>query len=447
LRLGYDCAFHSETTPVSAEITGTYSMTAAVGQPIQPTGTRIAVTLPHAAVADLTRVHSATATLTAGLGTVVTEGTKSSAADWQDFTSPATEIPKSGPMTLIASGAAPTVTPATAGKVTISAADLELVFTAPRGVSSPAESTQRSSRATPAGMQVACTPLAGDDATITQIVVAGSATSGQATRAAGKPKYCQPFIAHAKLNPLFPLPPPLPGSSRFYFPEKACAYSTGFTDAKKLNEAALIGPGLTDLVLGIPVFTKTIGRFGYFYQRGSGSFEYHGLPELPPAHATLLAFGFMPVSATIQLSEIGPLNIALISCGTGTGAQTKLCPHRPLLNRALVDGRVSLRISDVSINGVPLNVGPHCQTATPFDLKLTGVPPTYNIGLIHGVLTGTVTIPSFSGCANGTDSLDAVFDATVSGPGNFAKVTQAVPCFIANPTAATCPPRKPIPKH
>jgi len=94
---------------------------------------------------------------------------------------------------------------------------------------------------------------------------------------------------------------------------------------------------------------------------------------------------------------------------------------------------------------VPLNVGTHCQTATPFNLELTGVPPAYNVGLIKGVLTGTVTVPPFKGCTDGTENLDPIFDATVSGPGNFVKVTQAPVC---TPKAHFgCPPAKPIPKH
>jgi len=167
----------------------------------------------------------------------------------------------------------------------------------------------------------------------------------------------------------------------------------------------------------------------------AGQFEYHGLPELPPARVTLLAFGRIPVSATIHTSEIGSLNIALISC-----APAPKCPNHAA-DVALYFGRVSLRISDVKIDGVPLNVGSHCQTATPFNFLLTGLPPAYNVNLIHGVLTGTVTIPPFKGCANGDRNLDPVFTASVSGPGNFVKVTQAPICTPK--TGGGCPPVKP----
>jgi hypothetical protein len=102
----------------------------------------------------------------------------------------------------------------------------------------------------------------------------------------------------------------------------------------------------------------------------------------------------------------------------------------------------------VNVNGVPLNVGSHCQTATPFTLALTGVQPSYNVGAQYGVLTGMVTIPAFKGCGV-AENLDPIFTASVSGPGNFVKVNQAVICTPANPTPPPngCPPAKPIPKH
>jgi hypothetical protein len=210
----------------------------------------------------------------------------------------------------------------------------------------------------------------------------------------------------------------------------------------------LVGPGLTDLHLALKNYFKSTHEYTYFQQRAAGQLEYHGLPELPPVRATLLAFGFMPVSATIQLSEIGSLNIALISCGDNSDiTKTDKCPNPPPKNAAILYGSVMLRIYDVAINGVPLNVGAHCQTVTPFDLDLLGVPPSYNVPDLHGVLTGTVTVPQFTECANGSDDLDSIFDATVSGPDNFVKVNQAVYCSPTVPPPNQCPPRKPPPKH
>jgi hypothetical protein len=272
-------------------------------------------------------------------------------------------------------------------------------------------------------------------------------SSGRSTQSPVS-KYCPHFPKNLTLNPRFPLPPPLPGSNVTSSPQQACSYATGFTNAQKLHEAVLVGPGLTDLNLALKNYFKSTRTYSYFAQRAAGQLEYQGLPELPTVRATLLAFGFMPVSATIQLSEIGSLNIALISCGDASDpTKSDKCPNPPPKNAAILYGSVMLRIHDVAINGVPLNVGDHCQTATPFDLDLVGVPPSYIVSALHGVLTGTVTVPQFTGCANGSDDLDSIFDATVSGPNNFIKVNQAVYCSPTVPPPNECPPAIPPPKH
>jgi hypothetical protein len=195
----------------------------------------------------------------------------------------------------------------------------------------------------------------------------------------------------------------------------------------------------------LTTYTNFTPKYSYIQQRVAGQFQYHGKPVLPPARATLLAFGFVPVSATIQISEIGSLNIALISCQP-TKPKFK-CPNPPPLTEALFFGSVSLRISNVDVNGVPLNVGPHCQTVSPFNLELVGVPPSFSTSTLSGILTGSITIPKFKGCGNGVENLDLIFDATVSGPGNFAKINEAPFCSPDLQGTPGCPPVKPKPVH
>jgi hypothetical protein len=220
-----------------------------------------------------------------------------------------------------------------------------------------------------------------------------------------------------------------------------CAYAAGYTNAAKLKEAALVGPGLTDLKLGLTTAIKFAKPYTFLQQNVAGQLEYHGKPELPPARATLLGFGFTPVSATLQISEVGSLNAAFITCAPNPPGK---CPKSVKIE-ALFFGNVNLRIHNVAVNGVPLNVGPHCQTVQPFPLELIGVPPTYNVATLNGILTGVVTIPEFKGCADGADNLDPLFDATVSGPGNFVKINQALICTPIN--NLNCPPAKAKPVH
>jgi hypothetical protein len=462
LRLAYTCAFPSASRPVSALVTATFPAAGTTGQPIRPTGTQITVTLPRAALASLARPAVAPSrvgpptvarpkavavTLTASLTTDATRGTRSVTVPWRHFRSPATALPRHGLLALTASGAAAPVTASSPGRVTVSAAGLSLLFTTAKVNGGPAvrSGTPNSSSGTPgrpAGIQAVCMPRAGQDTTLAKIVVAGSAPAKRAGRPAAKPRFCQPFIAGTKLNPRFPLPKPPPGSRAFRLPQPACSNAAGYTNARKLKEAALVGPGLTDLRLGVVSYTNFNHGYSYFQQNVAARLEYHGRAVLPPARATFLAFGFTPVSATLQVSEVGSLNAALISCAPAP----KACPNNPP-NIALFFGFVSLRVSNVDINGVPLNVGPHCQTVTPFNLELVGLPPTYNISAINGILTGTINVPLFKGCANGSDNLDPIFNASVSGPGNFVKINQAPFCAPTTTGHPGCPPVPAKPVH
>jgi hypothetical protein len=265
--------------------------------------------------------------------------------------------------------------------------------------------------------------------------VGGPAPAQAHTSPADSPAKCLPFPGNLRLNPRFPLPEPPPGSSVFHDPVRACGYVGGFTKLRKADAAVPVGPGLSDLRLGVTVYVNFNHSYSYIQTDLAGQFGYHGLPELPPARATFRAFGIIPVSATIHISEIGSLNMALISC-----APAPKCPNHPA-NVALLAGRVSLRLSNVEIDRVPVDAGAHCQTAAPFNVMLTGRPPAYNLSLIRGVLTGTVTIPPFKGCASGGHNLDPVFTAIVSGPGNLIKVTQAPICVPADRSG--CPPVRP----
>ena len=443
LRLAYSCGFPSGSRQVSVQITATLPPTGTAGQPIQPTGAGITIVLPHGALDAPGQPRAATVTLTAALSTTVIEGSRSAAATWGHFVSTPTAVPGTGSLRLTTTGSAPSVTSAAAGKVTVTAGRLSLLF---------ATRTAGNPPASPPATPVTCVPRAGQDTTLGSIAVtgparprvAGSAPARASASPADNPAKCLPFPKNLKLNPRFPLPPPLPGSSVFHSPLNGCAYATGFTNAQKLHEAALVGPGLTDLVVGQTTYAKfpTKGSpITYIQIREPGQLEYHGRAELPPARATLLGFGFMPVSATLQISEIGTLNADLITC-----APVPKCPNPPPKNVALFFARVSLNISDVAVNGVPLNVGSHCQTS-PFTLKLEGVPPAYNIAQQFGVLTGTVTVPPFKGCADGAENLDPIFTASVSGPGNFVKITQAPLCTPTVTGQPGCPPAKPKPVH
>jgi hypothetical protein len=155
---------------------------------------------------------------------------------------------------------------------------------------------------------------------------------------------------------------------------------------------------------------------------------------LPPVRATFLSFGFMPTTATLQITQAGTLNVVAVGVGVG-------------LKFSRVQSLASIRVEKVLVNGAPLNVGSDCHTAKPFPLVLTGKPP-YSLDA-GGVLSGTITVPTFTGCGVG-ENLDPIFNSTVSGPGNFVQLTQGSLCVSWNISGIfpqACPAGVPKPVH
>ena len=117
-----------------------------------------------------------------------------------------------------------------------------------------------------------------------------------------------------------------------------------------------------------------------------------------------------------------------------------------VLKFSQVQSLASIQVENVLVNGTPLDVGSDCHTVRPFPLVLTGKPP-YELQT-GGVLNGTITVPPFTGCGVG-ENLDPIFNASVSGPGNFVQLTQGSLCVSwvstgAFPSGCPATVRKPI---
>lgn len=435
--LAYACGFPSGSQPVSVLAGASFPAAGTAGQPIQPTGAGVTVTLQHAAVADLTRQRATAVTAIARFTTVVTQHGRAVTVSWPRLAAPAVPVPAKGSMALIASGAVPPVTAAAPGDVTFTAAGLSLALTLKHAGGTATMS---------AVMRVRCTLTPGQDATLATVPVAAAPgtpapRTGQASKAGPGTNFCPKLQKALKLNPRFPLPKPPPGSKILHSPglPPYCVFADGYSDVLKLNGAAFLGPGLTEVS---PFLNSTISfnppKVNYFQQDSAAELSYHGVREFPPARATFLAFGFTPASAVMHLTEIGTMNVVTVGA-----AAPPQCTH-PCPTITTVSSRLQLRIDGVTVNGVPLNVGPHCGTA-PFDVILKGSDastPPYNF-ITGGPLTGTVTIPPFTGCGVG-ENLDPLFNGSISGPGNFTLLTQGVVCQQGNPPIG-CPPKAPKP--
>lgn len=259
-------------------------------------------------------------------------------------------------------------------------------------------------------------------------------------------------------------------------PAPTAAPVAGWADAAKLGGAAVVGWPDTGYASPIGsdeghqqttaanVKDPTGNTETYRCDKVTDQLDYQGLRELPPFRATFASFGFAPVTATVTLQQAGPLNRA--DCLESDGATSPDCPPVTEIVSTKLGGtstfgrtndawavsavQLTMRLSDVTVNGTPLDVGDGCRSdgeltspgnpinpsqVVMFGSNIPGVGPApdfTNVLLGPNALAGTVTIPPFTGCGAGGDNLDPLLTASVSGSGNQAKIIQGA--------VSACPP-------
>jgi hypothetical protein len=405
----YACPLPSGTQRIVVKIAGTFPAAGTAGRPIQPSDVRVTPTLPAAALADLTKLDATSVTASARLSITVAQHGTSTGLAWSGLAAPSTPIPASGDLALPASGAVPPATVKTIGPAAFIAGPLTLVLTPHK---------EDGGATSPATIPLDCTLDLGPNAVLATVPVTGPAGSVPPPRGTGK--------AGAKSTPRSAKPAeddpchqtidldPVPGE----------AYMAGFSNVKKLGGATLLGRenGVTTghvlLELGYKIVIDLCATDGSVDVFSRGVLDYEGEHRLPPAKATFLTFGFMPTTATLDLTEPPGTNLEIDSHGFFNGTD--------FVQVSTVTSPLSIRVHDVLVNGTPLDVGPRCESATPMTVTLTGKSPDYTVDT-GGPLLGTATIPPFAGCGVGED-LDPLFTGSISGPGNFMKLIQGMPC-------------------
>jgi hypothetical protein len=375
-----------------------------------------------------------------------------------DTATPATPETASGTSDAAASGPAPeygagALPPAAAGTVsgTVTAActvkdgqatGLGTVDVAAPGASAPAGSgtpAPAASSGTPAGAATAAAGRGGDVARHGTIDVAEPPHSGV--------NDCPPAPAmdpdQDYLDSL-PRPPDvfyINIDPEYRLPE--CTFITGLSNVGKLNGAATVN-GLDDH----PALTRIVQTA--FYSTPTGSYtEFDSVAQLdlPPAHSTFLTFGFMPTTAVMTMKQLGPLTLTIIGSSMPVTTTT-----------TTIVGKLDLRLSDIEINGTPLDVGANCHTVRPLDLELVGVDRSHSVDP-EGHLTPSdyneieggplhqdqLTIPPFTGCTAHGDNVDALLTASISGPDNSLNFIQAGLCIPASREYSHCDPEIPYP--
>jgi hypothetical protein len=130
------------------------------------------------------------------------------------------------------------------------------------------------------------------------------------------------------------------------------------------------------------------------------------------------------------------MHLTLLGPIIGSAETTQANGQHTLVSTTL-SGRISIRLSDVRVNGVPLAAGTDCHTTEPqtdnFTLVGSGdnsaIPPTGYTVARGGPLTGTTAIGAFAG------------------PNNYVKMIQGNLCSPGTGGANGCPPEIPAPQR
>ncbi|REK72805.1 hypothetical protein DX116_04175 [Aeromicrobium endophyticum] len=175
------------------------------------------------------------------------------------------------------------------------------------------------------------------------------------------------------------------------------------------------------------------------------------LAELP---VRMVAFGSIPAVATLTLrasrvdGKVKPFE-AYVWDTKSNGCD----PEAPQHADTVVVGQIDVALSNLTVDGVPVDIGSACRTVRSADIQLRntsvytpaggGTLGAYD-GLgpaslgplpsspLYGDLSGWqipattgITIPPFEGCGNGSDDLSPLVTAMASGPNNPVTVRQS----------------------
>jgi hypothetical protein len=240
-------------------------------------------------------------------------------------------------------------------------------------------------------------------------------------------------------------------------PTPISGYLSGFGNAEKLGNALVVGhpePALARSVgpeQGNQLGQARVGTTIFTCVLDTLELDHQGRRQFPPATATFVTFGFEPVTARVQLTQVGPDPLKFVLY-LNTALEFSSGPFS-----AVATSTVAMRVDQVTVNGVPLDVGANCRTVAPLSspdspvqpkqLVLTGgselgdpSPHFAHVGF-GGTLAGYATIPPFTGCVSEDgEDLNKLMTATISGPDNYVRINLGPVCTVSTPR--TCAPNR-----
>jgi uncharacterized protein DUF6801 len=124
----------------------------------------------------------------------------------------------------------------------------------------------------------------------------------------------------------------------------------------------------------------------------------------PPARGKFIAYHFLPTEATVKITQT-KTTVGVLDNGIFIGT-----------------AETDMQMSDVTVNGTPLAVGPKCKTASPVALNLRSKEGEWNpVADPAGFMEADFDIPAFAGCGV-TEDLDPLFTGLITGPGNHIRL-------------------------
>ncbi|MFC7217696.1 DUF6801 domain-containing protein [Streptomyces polyrhachis] len=455
----YRCQFPMGERSVPVRIRAELPARVKPGEQIQPTEVTTEVELGEGIAADFRGRGVTSIAAKTHLTVDFRQGADEAEAQW-DGEAEVASLPTAGAMTLKAVGAVPTATPGAAGKLTLYAAALRVEIA----------SAMQAQLTDPIGIDcmpdvelILATLLVGEDSD-PEVTPSDDFKTRHPSKNSKIDHESAPIGSPMRTGDDADIPPCRYTQSRI--PERAAdptfllatSYVVGYANVQKLKGAALLPlscvqidyppkidfpfvPEGCDADLDMSDCEANL----IIASEGITWFEHKGKLRTAPTQASFLAFGFAPVTATVQLEQVGESSLTTklrfpLDFSNSSGA-------------ADIDVPFIIRTSAASVNGTPINIGPGCRTSGPAYSRNANPGPggqararvsgfavgdfgyTLNGG---GMLSGEITIPPFIGCGKDGEYND-LFTALVSGPGNRVKASQGLLCLEQeSPDPAFC---------
>lgn len=364
--LPYTCAFPSGPQAVTVRVAARFPDSAAKDEAIVPADVTTTVELPEAAVAELGTAPGAEVRAATELAVALSQGEARAEASWRGTAQPAT-VPAKGPLVLESAGDVPSVTPGSAGDLQLRAGGLELAMEVRTGTATPDTATPDTAQDAPAPVSATCTlgEDAAEDGLLATIPVTGgetdgpsegpshsegpSAPTGTDTR---EPGGADAPLGRLRVEATDPKDAP-PCIAEEPTPVTLAAYVTGYSNVRKLDGANLI-PVSCMIIEQVDAGSPGPDDQWLFRQPADVEFSYEGRRQTPPARATFLTYGFVPTTATMVLEQTEVMRL-----------ESDFYLGDPVQLDTAIRASLVLRLSDVKVNGTPLDVGSDCRTETP----------------------------------------------------------------------------------